>query len=222
MSFPLNLPDYISTDEQQTEASDFLPEGTLTQFVNESLQKIQTFFSRMIQLDPDENFFGDTGRDANGFRLTTEDEPPGVTHDTLISLRSDHIAGIGIQAGKVSDSDAILSMGVWDDSSSEANRLTSGKWELYGALRIDKSEGAAFKMESNYGTFYFNNVGPFDNSGAAISPQPAAVLEYVNALVLKNRPGTKLPSETSGGAGIYAQGGELYAFDSSGNSTQLT
>jgi hypothetical protein len=208
MSFPLNLPDYISTDEQQTEASDFLPEGTLTQFVNESLQKIQTFFSRMVQLDPDENFFGDTGRDANGFRLTTEDEPPGPDHDTLISLRSDHIAGIGIQAGKVSDSDAILSMGVWDDSSSEANRLTSGKWELYGALRIDKSEGAAFKIESTQAYIVFSQ------SAKRID------LENTDVFSIADRSSTVSPG--SGHSGLVSKSGKLWAVDSSGNETQLT
>ena len=205
MSFPLNLPDYISTDEQQTEASDFLPEGTLTQFVNESLQKIQTFFSRMIQLDPDENFFGDTGRDANGFRLTTEDEPPGVTHDTLISLRSDHIAGIGIQAGKVSDSDAILSMGVWDSA--------TGAWGVSGALRIDKSDGAAFKMESNYGYILMNND----------TDKPALVIDSFNMVVIGPQVGaTPTDDFVAGTCALYVSGGELYAQKQGSAAVKLT
>jgi hypothetical protein len=207
--------DEIGVSGGWDESGSILPEDETRAFVNNSLANIQNFFSRMIQLDPQEDeLFGETGRDVNGFRLTTEDEPPGVDHDTAISIRSDHISNLSIQSGKASTSDALLNMGTWDS--------TLGIWGVQGALRIDMSASSSFSMESNYGALTFNNVGPADDSTAAISPQPAAILESVNALVLKNRPGARLPTETAEGAGFYAASGVPYAFDSSGNSYNLT
>ena len=226
MSLTLDLPELTTSelagsDEMGVsggwdESGSILPEDETRAFVNNSLANIQNFFSRMIQLDPQEDeLFGETGRDVNGFRLTTEDEPPGVDHDTAISIRSDHISNLSIQSGKASTSDALLCMGTWDS--------TTGAWGVHGALRVDMSNNNAFMMESNYGAFSFNNVGPADETPVTtFSPQPAAILESVNALVLKNRPGSKLPDEAAEGAGFYAASGVPYAFDSSGTIYNLT
>jgi len=226
MSLTLDLPELTTSelagsDEMGVsggwdESGSILPEDETRAFVNNSLANIQNFFSRMIQLDPQEDeLFGETGRDVNGFRLTTEDEPPGVDHDTAISIRSDHISNLSIQSGKASTSDALLCMGTWDS--------TTGAWGVHGALRVDMSNNNAFMMESNYGAFTFNNIGPADETPVTtFSPQPAAILESVNALVLKNRPGSKLPDEAAEGAGFYAASGVPYAFDSSGTIYNLT
>jgi len=220
MSKALYLPLSIGYEEEgqegYTTASQVLGSRNAIEFMNSSLSTIQTFFARMIQLDPEENeLFGETGREVNGFRLTTEDEPPGLDHDTAISIRSDHISALGIQSGKESTSDSLLCMGTWDS--------TTGTWGVNGALRIDMSDGSSFSMESLYGVFKFNNIGPASEVPVTLfSPQPAAILDGVNALVLNNRPGSKLPEECEDGAGIYAHGGKLYAFDSSGVATKLT
>ena len=221
MSLTLDLPELTGSEKMGISAewedpTSILPDNETRAFVNNSLANIQTFFSRMIQLDPDEDeLFGDSGRDVNGFRLTTEDEPDGVDHDTAISIRSDHIANLSIQSGKASTSDALFVMGTWHSD--------LGIWGRSGALRIDMSSGNEFIMESNYGAFKFNNIGPASESPVAtFSPQPAAILYDVNALVLKDRPGSQLPEECEDGAGIYAHNGDLFAFDSSGAITQLT
>jgi len=155
MSRTLDLPDLTGSEKMgvntgwEDDAS-ILRENETREFVNNSLTNIQTFFSRMIQLDPQEDeLFGQTGRDVNGFRLTTEDEPDGVDHDTAISIRSDHIANLSIQSGKASTSDALLTMGTWDS--------TLGIWGRSGALRVDMSDSNAFIMESNYGDISFDN-----------------------------------------------------------------
>ena len=210
MSKSLYLPTSVLEEvelEGHTTASQALGRRDSMEFVNRSLSTIQTFFARMIQLDPEEDFFGNTGRDANGFRLTTEDEPAGVTHDTLISVRSDHIAGIGIQAGKVSESDALLNMGVWDSA--------TGAWGVSGALRIDKSDGAAFKMESNYGYILMNND----------TDKPALVIDSFNMVVIGPQVGaTPTDDFVAGTCALYVSDsdGELYAQKQGSAAVKLT
>jgi hypothetical protein len=187
-----------------TTASEALGSRGAMEFVNNSLSTIQTFFSRMIQLDPAENeLFGETGRDVNGFRLTTEDEPAGVDHDTAISIRSGHISALGIQSGKDSTSDALLCMGTWDGS----------EWGVNGTLRIDMSDGNAFKMESNYGYIKMNND----------TDKPALVIDSFNMVVIGPQVGaTPTDDFVAGTCALYVSGGELYAQKQGSAAVKLT
>tara|TARA_R110000824_G_scaffold209008_2_gene394827 strand:- start:44 stop:640 length:597 start_codon:yes stop_codon:yes gene_type:complete len=198
MSLTLDLPDLVGGDVGD--------EADIREFVNNSLTNIQTFFSRMIQLDSDEDeLFGQSGRDVNGFRLTTEDEPDGVDHDTAISIRSDHISALGIQSGKESTSDSLLCMGTWDS--------TLGIWGVNGALRIDMSRGSAFIMESNFGNLAMNNI----------SAKPALTIDGFNMIIITQQVGA-IPDEfVSGTCALYvASNGELYAKKYGDTAVQLT
>ena len=214
MSKSLFLPTAVLEEaelEGHTTASQALGSRGTMEFVNSSLSTIQTFFARMIQLDPDEDFIGNTGRDTNGFRLTTEDEPPGVDHDTFISLRSDHIAGIGIQCGKESISDPVFFMGTWDS--------TTGSWGAHGALRIDMSDSNAFAIQSNYGQIAFNNNATTRRLTADVYNLKVGVLsqhiefqdlETTNpGLFFANNAGDAVDPDDAG-ATIYAKSGEIY------------
>ena len=69
MSKALYLPLSIGYEEEAQEgyttASQVLGSRNAMEFMNSSLSTIQTFFARMIQLDPEENeLFGETGREA--------------------------------------------------------------------------------------------------------------------------------------------------------------
>ena len=171
-------------------------------FVNESLDEIEDFFRPLTQMDPEEDeLFGETGRTVLGYRISTEDEPDGVTRDAAFSVRSDHIAAISIQSGKKSTSDAILSMGVWD----ELNLV----WGVQGSFRVDASNGKSFGMESNYGKLEFDND----------ATERKAVFDGINILQLKDYP-TAVPS-LSGGGGFFSLGGVPYAKDAAGNTANL-
>ena len=200
MSRTLDLPDLTGSEEMgvntgwEDDAS-ILRENETREFVNNSLTNIQTFFSRMIQLDPQEDeLFGETGRDVNGFRLTTEDEADGVDHDTAISIRSDHIANLSIQSGKASTSDAMLNMGTWDS--------TLGIWGTQGTLRVDMSDGNAFIMESNFGAIAMNNI----------SAAPALTIDGFNMMIITQQVGSAPGEFVSGTCALYvASDGDLYA-----------
>tara|TARA_R110002020_G_scaffold403374_5_gene613563 strand:- start:4306 stop:7371 length:3066 start_codon:yes stop_codon:yes gene_type:complete len=215
MSKSLFLPTAVLEEaelEGHTTASQALGSRGTMEFVNSSLSTIQTFFARMIQLDPAEDeLFGETGRDVNGFRLTTEDEPAGVDHDTAISIRSDHISALGIQSGKGSTSDALLCMGTWDGSD----------WGVNGALRIDMSDSNAFVMESNYGAISFDNnstnrrlTADIYNLKIGTGTQHAEFqdLETGNPALFFYNGGD--PGTPSNGAVVYAKGGDLYRMKS--------
>jgi hypothetical protein len=214
MSSILDLPNYSGIEEGWDEASDLFD---VQSFVNDSLNTIQTFFVRMVQLDPEENLMGETGRETNGFRLTTEDEPDGVAHDCFLSLRSDHIAAIGLQSGKQSPSISEVFFGGWDS--------TTNLWGTEGAIRLEATTAGArpkFSFLCNYGSLSFNNIVPDATLSTTFSAQPALTLESVAALVLKDRVVNKLPAEGEDAAGFYSQSGIPYAFDGSGNTYNLT
>ena len=192
---PLNIGYEEEGQEGYTTASQVLGSRNAMEFMNNSLSTIQTFFSRMIQLDPEENeLFGETGRDVNGFRLTTEDEPEGIDHDTAISIRSGHISALGIQSGKESTSDALLCMGTWNS--------TTGVWGVNGALRVDMSNNNAFAMESNFGAIAMNNI----------SAKPALTVDGFNMMIFTQQVGTVPDEFVSGTCALYvAADGDLYA-----------
>lgn len=195
----LFFPDYnlIPDDEVEDGGLD-----KLRIFMGEGFKATETFFSRFIQLDPEEDeLFGETGREVLGYRLTTVDEPDGVKRDAALSLRSDYISAIGIQSGRKEASDALLSMGVWD--------FPLVKWRVHGALRIDASNSCAFGMESLYGKMEFDND----------STERKVVFDGVNVLQLNNSPGS-VPS-LSGGGGFFSSGGVPYAKDAAGNTANL-
>ena len=160
MSKSLYLPLSIGLEEAElggmTTSIQPLSGRNSNEFVNSSLSTIQTFFSRMIQLDPEEDeLFGETGRDVNGFRLTTEDEPAGVDHDTAISIRSDHISNISIQSGKSGSADAGTATG-----GSSTTLVDSGK-----SWTADEWIGATLKIVDNTdGALYFVTVTDNDTT----------------------------------------------------------
>ena len=195
---PLNIGYEEEGQEGYTPASEVLGSRNAMEFMNSSLSTIQTFFARMIQLDPEENeLFGETGREVNGFRLTTEDEPAGVDHDTAISIRSDHIANLSIQSGKASTSDALLNMGTWDS--------TLGIWGRSGALRIDMSDSNAFIIESNQSAIHFS--------------QAAKRIDLGNTDIFSIADQASKVAPGANHSGLTSINGELYAVDASGTET---
>mgnify|MGYP003148758579 CR=1 FL=1 len=195
---PLNIGYEEEGQEGYTTASEVLDSRNAMEFMNSSLSTIQTFFARMVQLDPEENeLFGETGREVNGFRLTTEDEPPGLDHDTAISIRSDHISVLGIQSGKESTSDSLLCMGTWDS--------TLGKWGVNGALRIDMSDSNAFIMESNQASIKFS--------------QAAKRIDLENTDIFSIADQASKVAPGANHSGLTSINGELYAVDAGGTET---
>jgi hypothetical protein len=209
----LYFPYYASFGDRDLPMSSFDENFILQSNMND----VQSFFGKMIQLEPEENLMGETGRETNGFRLTTEDEPDGVDHDCFLSLRSDHIAAIGLQSGKQSPSISEVFFGGWDSS----NNL----WGTEGAIRLEATTVGArprFSFLCNYGSLYFNNIVPDATLSGTFTAQPALTLESVSALVLKDRVVNKLPDEAEDAAGFYSQSGIPYAFDGSGNTYNMT
>ena len=211
MSLTLDLPELTGSEKmgisaEWEDSTSILPDNETRAFVNNSLANIQTFFSRMIQLDPDEDeLFGESGRDVNGFRLTTEDEPDGVDHDTAISIRSDHIANLSIQSGKASTSDALFVMGTWHSD--------LGIWGRSGALLVDMSNNNSFEMHSNYGRIAMNNI----------STKPALTIDGFNMIIITQQVGATPDEFVSGTCALYvASNGELYAKKYGDTAVQLT